>query len=92
MSHFVNFMYTRYIVPFVVYVMGVAFLINECWGIFFSFFLLRVNRLCCYFHGNHHLEEILMLENMTRSQLLTLIDKYSEVLVTVSLTEHSNTN
>lgn len=46
-------------------------------------------RFSKYFHGSHHLEEIMLLENIPRSQLLTLIDKFSEVLVTCTLPEHS---
>eukprot|EP00117_Sycon_ciliatum_P036630 scpid69827/ scgid0460/ Nitrogen permease regulator 3-like protein; Alpha-globin regulatory element-containing gene protein len=40
-------------------------------------------RLCPYFRGKQHLEEMMYYENVTRSQLLTLLDKYSGVLVTV---------
>ncbi|KAF7271183.1 GATOR complex protein Nprl3 isoform X2 [Rhynchophorus ferrugineus] len=41
-------------------------------------------RLCRkgYFQGNHHLEEIMYLENLPRSQLLQLLDKFRDVLVT----------
>ena len=46
-------------------------------------------RLCKYFRGNQHLEEIMLKENIQRSQLLTLIDKFSEILVTCTLPEHS---
>ncbi|XP_064405824.1 GATOR1 complex protein NPRL3-like isoform X2 [Halichondria panicea] len=46
-------------------------------------------RLSQYFHGNHHLEGIMLMENIPRSQLLTLIDKFSEILVTCTLPEHS---
>lgn len=46
-------------------------------------------RLSQYFHGNHHLEEIMLIENIARSQLLTLIDKFSEVLVTCSLSQNT---
>ena len=42
-------------------------------------------RLKKYFNGSHHLEEIMYLEDMTRSELLTLLDKYSSVLVTCTL-------
>ena len=48
-----------------------------------------VCRLSQYFHGNHHLEEIMLIENIARSQLLTLIDKFSEVLVTCSLSQNT---
>ncbi|EFA09890.1 Nitrogen permease regulator 3-like protein [Tribolium castaneum] len=41
-------------------------------------------RLCRkgYFHGNHHIEEIMYLENLRRSQLLQLLDKFRDVLIT----------
>ena len=39
-------------------------------------------RLCPYFNGKHHLEEIMYYENVRRSQLLTLLDKFRGVLVT----------
>ncbi|KAL5018870.1 hypothetical protein ScPMuIL_004592 [Solemya velum] len=35
-----------------------------------------------YFSGKHHLEEIMYYENLHRSQLLMVIDKFREVLVT----------
>lgn len=35
-----------------------------------------------YFRGLHHLEEIMYLENLRRSQLLQLLDKFRDVLVT----------
>jgi hypothetical protein len=44
-------------------------------------------RLCMYFDGKHHLEEIMYQENITRSQLLTIIDKFGEVLITCSHAE-----
>lgn len=34
-----------------------------------------------YFQGEHHLEEIMFYENLRRSQLLQLLDKFREVLV-----------
>lgn len=37
-------------------------------------------RLTPYFRGNHHLEEVMYYESLTRSQLLTLIDKFRDVL------------
>ena len=55
----------------------------------YNYILTLCIRLCRYFHGSHHLEEIMLIENMSRSQLLTLIDKFSEVLVTCTLPEHS---
>lgn len=39
-------------------------------------------RLCRHFRGHHHLEEIMYLENVRRSQLLQLIDKFRDVLLT----------
>lgn len=45
------------------------------------------HRLSKYFRGQHHLEGIMLMENVPRSQLLTLIDKFSEVLVTCTLPE-----
>ena len=38
-------------------------------------------KLSQYFRGEHHLEEIMYHENMRRSTLLTLIDKFREILV-----------
>ncbi|XP_066546392.1 GATOR1 complex protein NPRL3 isoform X5 [Amia ocellicauda] len=38
-------------------------------------------RLLHYFRGRHHLEEIMYNENMRRSQLKTLFDKFRSVLV-----------
>ncbi|XP_033887677.2 GATOR complex protein NPRL3-like isoform X4 [Acipenser ruthenus] len=38
-------------------------------------------RLLLYFRGRHHLEEIMYNENMRRSQLMTLFDKFRSVLV-----------
>ena len=38
-------------------------------------------RLCPYFNGKHHIEEIMYYENVRRSQLLTLLDKFRDVLV-----------
>ncbi|XP_055693349.1 GATOR complex protein NPRL3 [Lutzomyia longipalpis] len=34
-----------------------------------------------YFKGNHHLEEIIYFENLRRSQLLQLLDKFKDVLI-----------
>ena len=41
-------------------------------------------RLYPYFSGKHHLEEIMYYENLRRSQLLTLIDKFKDVLITAT--------
>ena len=38
-------------------------------------------RLFPYFNGNHHKEEILYFENLRRSQLLTLLDNFHDVLI-----------
>lgn len=35
-----------------------------------------------YFQGQHHVEEIMYLENLRRSQLLQLLDKFRDVLIT----------
>ncbi|XP_045473013.1 GATOR complex protein NPRL3 [Harmonia axyridis] len=35
-----------------------------------------------YFKGEHHIEEIMYLENLRRSQLLQLLDKFRDVLLT----------
>lgn len=34
-----------------------------------------------YFKGEHHLEEIMFYENLRRSQLLQLLDKFRDVLI-----------
>ncbi|XP_015439288.1 PREDICTED: nitrogen permease regulator 3-like protein [Dufourea novaeangliae] len=43
-----------------------------------------LDRLCSfgYFNGGHHLEEIMYLENIRRSQLLQILDKFRDVLIT----------
>lgn len=41
-------------------------------------------RIFAYFNGKHHLEEIMFYENLRRSHLLTLIDKFNDVLITCS--------
>ncbi|XP_061905773.1 GATOR complex protein NPRL3 isoform X2 [Entelurus aequoreus] len=43
--------------------------------------LTMFTRLLHYFRGHHHLEEIMYNENMRRSQLKTLLDKFRSVLV-----------
>lgn len=43
--------------------------------------LTTASRLLHYFRGHHHLEEIMYNENMRRSQLKTLFDKFRSVLV-----------
>ncbi|GIX76190.1 GATOR complex protein NPRL3 [Caerostris extrusa] len=39
-------------------------------------------RFCPYFRGRHHLEEIMYCENIRRSHLLSLLDKFRNVLIT----------
>lgn len=39
-------------------------------------------RLCPYFNGRHHLEDIMYYANVRRSALLALIDKFRDVLYT----------
>ncbi|KAL7631232.1 UNVERIFIED_CONTAM: hypothetical protein RMT77_018463 [Armadillidium vulgare] len=39
--------------------------------------------LCCYFRGEHPLEEIMYRANIHRSQLLEILDKFRSVLITV---------
>ena len=43
----------------------------------FSFFYL----ISGYFKGEHHLEEIMYFENLRRSQLLQLLDKFRDVSI-----------
>ncbi|XP_065846842.1 GATOR1 complex protein NPRL3-like [Oscarella lobularis] len=44
-------------------------------------------KLCRYFDGKHHLEEIMYYENITRSQLLTILDKFGEIVITCTHSE-----
>ncbi|KAI2798588.1 hypothetical protein RDWZM_004548 [Blomia tropicalis] len=39
------------------------------------------SKLCSYFDGHHHIEDIMYYENLRRSQILTLIDKFRDVLL-----------
>ncbi|XP_048759621.2 GATOR complex protein NPRL3-like [Ostrea edulis] len=39
-------------------------------------------KLFPYFRGDHHLEEIMYYENLHRSQLLALLDKFRSILIT----------
>ncbi|XP_069123257.1 GATOR1 complex protein NPRL3-like [Argopecten irradians] len=39
------------------------------------------SRLCSYFNGKHHLEEIMYYENLHRAHLVTLLDKFRDVLI-----------
>lgn len=45
-------------------------------------------RMSKYFRGDHHLEDIMFYENVTRSELLMLIDKFRSILITV---QHEDT-
>ena len=44
-------------------------------------------RICPYFRGDHHLEEIMYYENIRRSEILALIDKFRSMLIT---TQHED--
>ncbi|GLV44413.1 Nitrogen permease regulator-like 3 [Carabus blaptoides fortunei] len=46
--------------------------------------LTLLARLCRkgYFQGDHHIEEIMYLENLRRSQILQLLDKFRDILIT----------
>jgi len=44
-------------------------------------------RLFKYLNGQHHLEDIMYRENMARSELLTILDKFRSMLVTTSRTD-----
>ena len=46
--------------------------------------VMLLDKLCSmgYFDGGHHLEEIMYLENIRRSQLLQILDKFRNVLIT----------
>jgi len=39
-------------------------------------------RLCPYFRGGHHIEEIMWRENITREELMKVLEKYQALLVT----------
>ena len=54
--------------------------------------LQKFVRLFPYFNGNHHIEEIMYFENLRRSQLLTLLDKFRDVLMFVRLFPYFNGN
>ena len=43
--------------------------------------LQMIVRLFPYFNGNHRIEEIMYFEKLRRSQLLTLLDKFCDVLI-----------
>ncbi|RLN93931.1 hypothetical protein BBJ28_00005361 [Nothophytophthora sp. Chile5] len=38
-------------------------------------------RLCVYFHGEHHLEEIMWRENLSRGELRTVMSTYQDIIV-----------
>jgi hypothetical protein len=38
-------------------------------------------RLCVYFHGQHHLEEIMWRENLSRGELRTVVRTYQDIIV-----------
>ena len=46
--------------------------------------IMLLDKLCRfgYFNGGHHLEEIMYLENIRRSQLLQILDKFRDILIT----------
>lgn len=47
--------------------------------------IMLLEKLCRvgYFDGSHHLEEIMYLENIRRSQLLQILDKFRDILITL---------
>ncbi|OXU17718.1 hypothetical protein TSAR_004729 [Trichomalopsis sarcophagae] len=49
--------------------------------------IILLERLCRmgYFKSGHHLEEIMYLENIRRSPLLQILDKFRDVLITCEL-------
>eukprot|EP00088_Acartia_fossae_P065916 TRINITY_DN8141_c0_g1_i1.p1 TRINITY_DN8141_c0_g1~~TRINITY_DN8141_c0_g1_i1.p1 ORF type:complete len:626 (-),score=98.49 TRINITY_DN8141_c0_g1_i1:146-2023(-) len=49
--------------------------------------LARFISLCRYFRGFHHLEEIMYLENLRRSTLLNIVDRFADLLIK---TEHED--
>lgn len=56
-----------------------------CWKKIFFSQLIYVSEFSLdtlgYFKGEHHLEEIMYFENLRRSQLLQLLDKFRDVLI-----------
>ncbi|TDH72058.1 hypothetical protein CCR75_000764 [Bremia lactucae] len=38
-------------------------------------------RLCIYFHGEHHIEEIMWRENLSRGELRTVMSTYQDIIV-----------
>ncbi|XP_069944374.1 GATOR1 complex protein NPRL3-like isoform X2 [Cherax quadricarinatus] len=49
------------------------------------------SKLCVYFRGHHHLEEMMYRVNLRRSTLLQLIDKFRQVLITCQHPDDSTT-
>jgi len=45
-----------------------------------------------YLAGNHHVEEIMYLENIRRSELLQLLDKFKDALVIVEMEDPTISN
>lgn len=45
-----------------------------------------------YLSGEHHIEEIMYLENIRRSELLKLLDKFKDVLVIVEMEDPTISN
>lgn len=39
-------------------------------------------KLCPFFRGKHHIEEIMWRENITREDLMKVLEKYQTLLVT----------
>lgn len=50
---------------------------SRCWDD-----LKLLIRLMPYFNGKHHIEDIMFLENLERSQVLILCDKFRDILIT----------
>ncbi|XP_076056058.1 GATOR complex protein Nprl3 isoform X2 [Oratosquilla oratoria] len=48
-------------------------------------------RICPYLRGQHHLEEIMYRANLWRSELLQILDKFHEVLITCQLPDNTLT-
>lgn len=46
--------------------------------------IMMLDKFCKlgYFDGGHHIEEIMYLENIRRSQVLQILDKFRHILVT----------
>ena len=45
------------------------------------FFIFHYCRLIKYLNGTYHLEEIATLEDMTRLQVLTIIEKFESIVI-----------